>query len=72
MFDKLDAVASRFEEVNHKLMQPDVVNDQAQYTSLMKEYKRLEPIAEKYRAYRAAKQAYEEAREMLEESGLDK
>ena len=72
MFDKLDAVASRFEEVNHKLMQPDVVNDQAQYTSLMKEYKRLEPIAEKYRAYRAAKQAYEEAREMLEEGGLDK
>ncbi|MEM1485318.1 peptide chain release factor 1 [Oscillospiraceae bacterium PP1C4] len=72
MFDKLDLVAARYEEISHKLMQPNVTNDQQQYASLMKEYKRLTPIVEKLRAYQKAKQAFEEAKAMLDEGGLDK
>ena len=49
-----------------------MTNDQELYTSLMKEYKRLTPIVEKYQEYRQAKQSFEEAREMLGEGGLDK
>lgn len=72
MLDKLEAVAARYEQISHKLMEPNVTNDQEQYTSLMREYKRLTPLVEKYHEYRAAKDAYEEARAMLDESGLDK
>lgn len=67
MFDKLKSVAARYEEINHMLMQPDVVNDQQKYTELMKEYKHLTPIVEKFRAYETAKQNYQEALEMLED-----
>lgn len=72
MLDRLEAVAARYDEINHKLMEPNVTNDQELYTSLMKEYKRLTPIVEKYQEYRQAKQSFEEAREMLGEGGLDK
>ncbi len=72
MFDKLQAVAGRFEELNHKLMQPDVTSDPEQYAALMKEYRRLEPVVEEFRVYRQAQEAFEEAHTMLEEGGLDR
>ena len=72
MLDRLEAVAARYDEINQKLMEPNVTNDQELYTSLMKEDKRLTPIVEKYQEYRQAKQSFEEAREMLGEGGLDK
>lgn len=67
MFDKLESVAARYEEINHRLMEPDVVNDQKRYTELMKEYKHLTPIVEKFKQYQTAKQNYQDALEMLEE-----
>ena len=70
MFDKLDSVAARYEEISRRLMEPDVTGDPEQYASLMKEYSRLTPIVEKYRAYRTAKDACDEAREVLDESGV--
>jgi peptide chain release factor 1 len=72
MFDKLDLTEKRYEEINQKLMDPNVINDNNQYRDLMKEYKSLTPIVEKYREYRAAKDSFEEAKSMLEEGGLDK
>ena len=72
MFDKLDSVAARYEEISRRLMEPDVTGDPEQYASLMKEYSRLTPIVEKYRAYRTAKDACDEAREVLDESGVDR
>lgn len=53
MFDKLKAVESRFEEINARLLEPDVVSDNAVYRSLMKEYRNLEPIVEKFREYQS-------------------
>ncbi|WP_077534227.1 peptide chain release factor 1 [Massiliimalia massiliensis] len=72
MFDKLELTEKRYEEINQKLMDPDVVSDPAQYRDLMKEHKSLTPVVEKYREYRTAKNSMEEAREMLDEGGLDK
>ena len=72
MFDKLDSVAARYEEISRRLMEPDVTGDPEQYASLMKEYSRLTPIVEKYRVYRTANDACDEAREVLDESGVDR
>jgi len=72
MLDKLKLTEQRYEEINQQLSQPDVVSDQNRYRSLMKEHKNLSPIVEKYRQYAAAKEASEEAKEILSESGLDR
>ncbi len=72
MFDKLSSVESRFEEVGELLMKPETVMDNELYKKLMKEHKQLTPIVEKYREYKAAKNAEEEARMLLDEGGLDK
>lgn len=72
LFDKLEGVAARYEEVGAALMDPGVAGDQARYRDLMKEYKRLTPIVEKYRQYEKARADAEEARALMEESGLEK
>ena len=72
MFDKLKSVEERFEEVSAKLSDPNVVSDQEQFKKLMKEHKNLTPLVEKFREYCTVKQNGEMAKEMLEESGLDK
>lgn len=72
MLDKLSSVVARYEEISHKLTDPGVVGDQAQYTAYMKEYSRLTPLVTKFQEYQKAKKSYEEAREMLDEGGLDK
>lgn len=71
MFDKLKAVESRFEEINARLLEPDVVSDNAVYRSLMKEYRNLEPIVEKFREYQRLDTSFQEACELLEQGGLD-
>ena len=72
MFDKLKSVEERFEEVSAKLSDPNVVSDQEQFKKLMKEHKELTPIVEKFREYSAAKASEAEAKEILNESGIDK
>ncbi|HAN44843.1 MAG TPA: peptide chain release factor 1 [Ruminococcaceae bacterium] len=72
MFDKLKIAEQRYEEINQKLIDPAIINDNEQYKQLMKEYKNLTPIVEKYREYAKAKEAFEEAKALLEEGGLDK
>ena len=51
MFDKLAEVEKRFEEINQRLYDPDIVSDVDRYKELMKETKNLTPIVEKYREY---------------------
>ena len=54
MFDKLDDILLRYEEVLNELSEPDVLNDQSRYQRLMKEQADLEPIVTKYKEYKAA------------------
>ena len=49
MLDKLIKVEERFEDINARLCESDVVNDMVQYKKLMQELKVLTPIVEKYR-----------------------
>jgi len=71
MLDKLEGVNKRFEEIEAMLQQPDVAGDQERYRSLMKDYKYLTPIVEKYKEYKKAVSDMEEAKELLESGGLD-
>lgn len=71
MFEKLELIEKRFEEINERLMDPDVVSDPEEYKKLMKEYKNLTVIVEKFREYKKAREAFDEAHEMLEAGGLD-
>ncbi len=72
MFDKLTEVKARYDAINEKLMDPAVVSDQEQYKNLMKEYKNLTPLVEKFGEYTKAKNAFDEAKQMLDEGGLEK
>ncbi len=71
MFDKLVEVKRRYEEINRLLMDPSVINDNARYKNLMKEYKNLTPLIEKFDQYTQAKDNFEEAKAMLDEGGLE-
>lgn len=72
MFEQLSSAEERYNSINEKLMDPNIVSDQKQYTDLMKEYKNLTPIVEKYREYAKAKEDMEEAKALLDEGGMDK
>ena len=70
MFQKLDAVEKRFEELTNKISDPEVIANQTEWRDFMKEHSELEPIVEKYREYKRTKQAMEEAMEMLNDPEL--
>lgn len=72
MFDKLQGMEDRYSQLSEKLYDPSVTSDPEEYAAIMKEYTSLTPIAEKYKEYKEQKNAMEEARQMLEEGGLDK
>ena len=67
MFDKLEDLLIRFEEIMGELQEPDVVNDQARFRKLMKEQNDLTPIVEAYKEYKNCKQNIEDSLMMLEE-----
>ena len=66
MFDKLDDLLIRFEEILSELQEPDVANDQNRFRKLMKEQADITPIVDAYKEYKAAKQAIIDSEEMLE------
>ena len=65
MFDKLETVEKRYEELTAKISDPEVISRTNEWREYMKEHAELEPIVAKYREYKKAKQAYEEAKEMM-------
>ena len=71
MLEKLEKVETRYEEVQLRLCDPEIVTDQAQYKKLMQEAKRLAPIVEKYRQFKAARDTFQEAKALLDAGGLD-
>lgn len=67
MFDKLQAAENRYEEINNKLLDPEVLGDQNEYRKLMKEHSDLEEIVAKYGEYKKINKEIEEAKELLGE-----
>ncbi|MEG0750608.1 MAG: peptide chain release factor 1 [Oscillospiraceae bacterium] len=72
MIEKLKEVEERYEEINEQLLEPEIVSDNALYRDLMREYKNLTPIIDKYREYCKAKADNDEAKLLLEDSGGDR
>ncbi len=72
MFEKLAAMEVRYDEISEKLSQPEVISDNKLYAQLMKEYKNLTPIIEKFREYKKSQSAFNEAKELLDAGGLDR
>lgn len=71
MLDKLELIEKRFEEITMKLSDPAVLSDPEQYRALSIEHSNLSPIIEKYSAYKKAAAAHTEAKELLNEGGMD-
>jgi peptide chain release factor 1 len=67
MFDKLEDLLIRFEELMSELQEPDVANDPARFRKLMKEQSDLTPIVEAYKEYKQCKQNIEDSLAMLDE-----
>ena len=67
MFDRLEDIVRRFEEVLEELNNPSVVENQERFRKLMKEQTDLTPIVEAYKSYQAAKQDVEDSLAILEE-----
>ena len=67
MFDKLDGILERYDEIMEQLNDPNVVSDQNNFRKLMKEQSDLAPIVEAYKAYKEAKQTVEDSLMILDE-----
>ena len=67
MFDRLDDLLIRYEEVMGELQEPGAADDQQRFRKLMKEQSDLAPIVEAYNEYKKCKQNIDDSLAMLEE-----
>ena len=67
MFDKLEDLLIRLEEILSELNEPGVANDPARFQRLMKEQSELQPIVDAYKEYKAAQETVEDSLMMLDE-----
>jgi len=66
MFDKLDFILEKYEELSMKVSDPEIINNQKVWQKHIKEMGEMEPIVEKYKEYKKAKEDLAGAKEMLE------
>ena len=66
MFDKLDFIVDKYEELSHLVSDPEIIGNQPVWQKHVKEMSDIEPIVKKYTEYKKAKEAMAEAKEMLE------
>ena len=71
MFDKLEDLVRRFEEITNELTEPSVVNDQNRFRKLMKEQSDLQPLVDAYTEYRKCQETVEDSLAMLESESDD-
>jgi peptide chain release factor 1 len=71
MYDKLDFIAGKYEELSAKVADPAVIADQPTWQKCMKDIGEMEPIVTKYRDYKKAKEDLADVKEMLDDSSLD-
>jgi peptide chain release factor 1 len=71
MFDRLDQLEARYEELGLQLSDPKIVNDQENYRKVAKQHRDMEPTVEKFREYRKLRSSIADAKAMLTESDTD-
>ena len=67
MFEKLEAVEKRYEELTKLIADPDVIANQAEWQKAIKEHASIEDIVSKFREYKKVKEAVEEAEELMQD-----
>ncbi len=70
MFQKLEDVEKRYEELNKLISDPEVISNQNEWKKLMKEHSSIEEVVIKYREYKNTEKAMEEAKEMMSDPEL--
>src|SRR5438128_11132094 len=65
MFDRLDQIEARYEELNQALSSPDITNDSAKYQKTAKAHSEISAIVEKYREYKDLKKGIAESKAVL-------
>jgi peptide chain release factor 1 len=67
MFDRLDQIEARYNELTAALASPEIMNDSAKYQKTAKAHSELAPVVEKYREYKDLKKGIDDSRAMLAE-----
>ena len=67
MFEKLETVEKRYDELTKMISDPEVISNHAEWQKLMKEHASIEEIVLKFREYKKEKQAMEEAEELMKD-----
>lgn len=70
MFQKLEAVEKRYEDLNKLISDPEVISNQSEWQKLMKEHSDITDIVAKYRQYKKTLQTLEDAKEMMNDKEL--
>ena len=71
MFEQMQMVQKRYQELTRLLADPAVLADGARYTQVNREWKSLSPLMDTYQSYRSAQLSLEETRQLLQEPDLD-
>lgn len=66
MFDKLDFIVEKYEEMSLKVSDPEIINNQPVWQKYIKDMGEMEPIVKKYAEYRKAKEELADAKEIVE------
>jgi len=67
MFERLDQIEARYEELTQALASPEIMNDSAKYQKTAKAHSEITPIVEKYREYKDLKRGIAESKAVLAE-----
>ena len=70
MFEKLEAVEKRYEELTKIISDPEVIARQSEWQKAMKEHAAIEEVVMKFREYKKVKQAMEEAEELMQDTDM--
>jgi peptide chain release factor 1 len=65
MFERLDQIESRYEELTQALASPEVIGDSSKYQKAAKAHSEITPVVEKYREYKDLKRGIAESRAVL-------
>ena len=65
MFERLDQIEARYDELTHLLASPEIIGDSAKYQKTAKAHSEIAPMVEKYREFKDLKKGIAESRAML-------
>ncbi|WZL73591.1 peptide chain release factor 1 [Clostridiaceae bacterium 35-E11] len=68
MFDKLDFIQEKYDDLSKKVADPEVINRQSEWQKYVKELADIEPIVHQYKEYKEVREGIKEAKSILEES----